>query len=117
MAWTLLQYGTRVDDMLSEIGVAAQVRVIRALRRLQVEGNGLRFPKTRSLGDGLFELRTDCGAETFRHIFIFRGPIIVIVEAFRKKTQKTPLRNMERAKDARDKYDAGEAALGNVTFH
>ena len=117
MAWTLLQYGTRVDDLLSVMEVAAQVRVIRALRRLREEGNGLKFPKTRSLGDGLYELRTNSGTETFRHIFIFRGPIIVIVEAFQKKKQKTPLRNLDRAKDARDKYDAREATLGTVTLH
>ena len=70
MPWTLLQCDGRVDAFLKVVGVRAEVRLLRHLRRLSIEGNALRFPDTDSLGDGLFELRTAVGSDIYRNIFI-----------------------------------------------
>jgi len=44
----------------------------------------------------------------YRNIFIFRGTkIIIIVESFTKKTQKTPQQNINLAKKRRDEIDQG----------
>ncbi|WP_375293476.1 type II toxin-antitoxin system RelE/ParE family toxin [Novosphingobium sp. G106] len=89
------------------MGLAAETRLLRDLRNLASKGNALRYPKTDSLGDGLFELRTDLGSNIYRNIFIFRGGAIIILESFQKKTQKTPQRHLDNARARRDQIDPG----------
>ena len=107
MPWELLQCDDRVDCFLEEVGVAAEARIRRDLRTLASKGNQLRFPKTDSLGDGIFELRTRLGTDIYRNIFIFKQQYIIILESFHKKSQKTPLQNIANAKARRRQIDVG----------
>lgn len=100
--WRLLQCDGRVDVFLAEIGVAAEARVLRDLRRLEEKGYQLRLPHTDSLGDGLFELRTRHAGMIYRNIFMFIDGDIVILDSFIKKTQKTPKHNLDAAKERRE---------------
>ena len=117
MPWQLLQCDDRVDRFLAEVGVAAETRIRRDLRNLASKGNELRFPKTDSLGGGLFELRTILGTNIYRNIFIFRGAIIIILESFHKKSQKTPKLNMDNAKSRRKQIDVGRITPAGFTAH
>lgn len=117
LAWTLLQCDSRVDSFLKLVGVAAETRLLRDLRSLAQKGNKLRYPKTDSLGDGLFELRTDHGSNTYRNIFIFRGHQIIIVESFQKKKKKTPKHHLDIAKTRRNKIDVGGIEPGPTKLH
>jgi len=57
-------------------------------------GNRAREPLSKSLGNGLFELRT----KSARIFYCFRpGGVIVLLHGFTKKSQKTPAREMETA--------------------
>ena len=47
--------------------------VAAAVERLAEDGSRLRFPASRSLGDGLFELRVDVGRVARRVTFYFAG--------------------------------------------
>lgn len=66
-----------------------------------------------SLGDGLFEMRV--GREDTARAFWFfrRGRRIVVVRCFVKKSQKTPLRELELARRRMGDYLAREAGDGD----
>lgn len=65
------------------------------LFHLQERGSQLREPLSKSLGEGLFELRV----QAYRLFFCFRpGNRIVLLHAFRKKSQATPRRELELAR-------------------
>lgn len=72
----------------------------RALVRARIDflgevGNQAREPVSKSLGEGLFELRV----RSTRIFYCFRpGRVIVLLHGFSKKTQKTPVREIDIAR-------------------
>ena len=72
---------------------------------LEESGNELREPFTKSLGDGIFELRTISGTNLSRSLFFsYINKKIVITNGFIKKTQRTPRNEIELAKKYRNDY-------------
>ena len=68
-------------------------------------GTSLRMPLSEALGDGIFELRAKVGTNITRVMYFFVvGNRAVLTHGFIKKTQKTPVRELQRAKDIRDDY-------------
>ena len=70
-------------------------------------GPSLRLPHSRAMGDGLFELRPRGRSGIGRALYCFvSGRRIVIVNAFIKKSQQTPERDLKlarrRAKEVRN---------------
>lgn len=57
--------------------------------------------------DGLYEIRIQFSSDIFR-IFCFfdDGKLIILLNGFQKKTQKTPRREIERALRLKEEYDA-----------
>ncbi len=68
-----------------------------------------RIPETylKSLeeADGLFEIRIKQGSDIFR-IFCFfdAGKLIILINGFQKKTQKTPKQEIEKALKIKKEY-------------
>ena len=57
--------------------------------------------------DGLFELRMEYESNIYRVFFIFDdGDIVVLFNGFQKKTQKTPLNEIEKALKIKEAYYA-----------
>ena len=57
--------------------------------------------------DGIYELRTEYGGNIYRVFFIFdEGEIVVLFNGFQKKTQKTPLNEIEKAIKIKEAYYA-----------
>ena len=55
--------------------------------------------------DGLFELRAECDGNIFRVFFIFdEGNIVLLLNGFRKKTEKTPKQKIEKALKLKKEY-------------
>ena len=56
--------------------------------------------------DGLYEIRVQQGSDIFR-IFCFfdKGNLVVLANAFQKKTQKTPKSEIERALKIKEEYE------------
>ena len=55
--------------------------------------------------DGLWELRTQQGGDAFRILGFFDGPTaVVLVSAFAKKTEQTPMLEIELAQQRRRDY-------------
>ncbi|HSK73189.1 MAG TPA: type II toxin-antitoxin system RelE/ParE family toxin [Pyrinomonadaceae bacterium] len=59
--------------------------------------------------DALFEIRIKQGSDIFRVFCIFdEDKIVVLFNAFQKKTQKTPKREIEKALKIKEEYYAGK---------
>lgn len=72
---------------------------------LQDNGNELREPYSKHLSDGIFELRAKVGSDITRVLYFFCiGRRIILTNGFIKKTQKTPLSEIEKAKKYREDY-------------
>ena len=68
-----------------------------------------RLPKKsiKLIRDGLYELRTEYGGNIFRVFFIFdEGKVVVLFNGFQKKSQKTPLNEIEKALKIKEAYYA-----------
>ena len=55
--------------------------------------------------DGLFEIRIKVGSDIYRIICFFdEGNLIILLNGFQKKSEKTPSREIEKAKLLKLKY-------------
>lgn len=68
-----------------------------------LQDNGTRLPDniTKHLGDDIWELRPGTNRVFY---FYFKNDTFVLLHHFRKKSQKTPRREIEQAKAERDDY-------------
>jgi phage-related protein len=57
------------------------------------------------IADGIYEIRVSSGNNIFR-IFCFfdQGKLVILLNGFQKKTQKTPVDEIERAKRLKKQY-------------
>lgn len=66
---------------------------------LRFGGNEVKEPHTKSLGDGLFEIRAKSEEGILRAFYTFRaGKVIIIFQIFIKKGNKTPKNELEKAR-------------------
>ena len=55
--------------------------------------------------DGVFELRTEYNGNIYRIFFCFdEGRIVILFNGFQKKTEKTPKKEIDKAKILRKEY-------------
>jgi phage-related protein len=59
--------------------------------------------------DGLYEIRIQSGNDIFR-IFCFfdEGKLVVLANGFRKKTQKTPKKEIDKALKIKEEYESNK---------
>jgi phage-related protein len=96
-------FGMRIEAFTNDIktfiqGLDAQmhVRTMRCLDLLKEHGHELRMPVSKSLSNGLFELRVG-GNIQVRIIYCFHQETALLLHAFIKKTDKIPKKEMELA--------------------
>ena len=91
-----------VKDFLDGLSKETKAKIYAALEMLAQEGNQLRMPKSRSLGEGLHELRVPHPEGPVRIIYCFLpGRRIMLLHAFVKRTEQTPRRDLDLAKERR----------------
>lgn len=79
--------------------------LMRGISYLEVEGNNLREPHSKFLQDGIFELRVSTGNNETRVLYFFiKGRKIVMTNGFVKKTQKTPVSEINLAMEYRNDF-------------
>ena len=92
-------------DFIKSLDIKMRAKLEKSIALLQQAGPELRLPYSEHLDDGIFELRTKQGTNIVRNLyFFFVGNKIIITHGFRKKTQKTPPEEIERAKKYRKDY-------------
>lgn len=94
-----------VIEFLDSLDIKMRQKMLRSIQALQDMGISLRMPLSESLDDGIFELRAKTGTNISCVMYFFVvGDRAVLTHGFIKKTQKTPPREIERAKKIRDDY-------------
>ena len=99
MTWTITYYSETVQNSVIGLPKGFLARYIRYTDRMEIYGPDLGLPHTRSMGDGLFELRLK-SAEGIARVFYCTliGRNIVMLHQFIKKTEKTPRKEMDIAR-------------------
>ena len=97
--WTIEYFNRRVKQQIETWPVGAYADFLRLVGLMEAHGADLRMPHSRSMGQGLFELRCR-GADGIGRAFYWTvtGHRIVILHGFIKKTQRTPRRELSTAR-------------------
>lgn len=99
MNWTIIYYDNSVQEEILAMPPGFLGRYLRYSDRMEVYGPDLGMPHTRAMGDGLFELRLKAAEGIARVLYCtVVGRKIVMLHQFVKKTDKTPLRELETAR-------------------
>lgn len=81
-------------------------RMQEKLKLLQELGNELKAPHSKPLRDGILELRTQNRGRWHRVLYFFVvGQTVVLTHGFTKKTNKTPDKEIDKAKRYKDDYE------------
>lgn len=96
---------TPVEDFILSQDKKLSAKILNDLELLEKLGNNLRYPTSKPLRDGIFELRTDKS----RILYYFMvGRKIILTNGFIKKTSKTPTREIETALRYKKDYEERE---------
>lgn len=95
-------FGRAADKSASNKDARIQYKqIVLYIQLLQDNGTRLSENVTKHLMDGIWELRPGNNRVFY---FCWRGDRFVLLHQFRKKSQKTPRREIERAKAERDDW-------------
>ena len=97
-------YGGYFEAFMATLKEKEQEKIQYGLLLLKTQD---RLPKkfVKLIRDGLYELRTEYNSNIYRVFFIFdNGQIVVLFNGFQKKTQKTPLAEIEKALKIKEAY-------------
>ena len=93
------------QEFILSLDKKMRAKMLRTISILADNGTELREPYSKTLGDGIFELRAKVGSDISRVLyFFFVGRQVIITNGFVKKTQRTPATEIERAKQDRAEY-------------
>ncbi len=86
-----------------------QAKLYRIMGLLELKGGDLREPYSKTLGDGIFELRAQCGGDISRVLYFFVvGRRVILTNGFVKKSRKAPVGEIELAKRRRKDFNHRE---------
>ena len=104
--------GTKpAEEFILGLEVKMRSKIIRTIQLLQNIGRNMREPYSKSLGDGIFELRAQVGNNISRVLYFFIvGERVILTNGFTKKTQKTPKKEIDLAKKYRSDYLSNKEA-------
>lgn len=94
-----------VEEFLLSLDKKMRAKLVGLMGILQEKGNLLREPHSKHIEDGIFELRGKIGTDIVRvlYFFCYEGNII-FTNGFVKKVQKTPKKEIDKAKKYRKDY-------------
>lgn len=85
-----------IDKFILKLDAQTQGRVLRYLELLEKYGNRLGMPYSKSLHEGLFELRVT-GNKQVRIIYCFNNGVICLLNIFIKKTNRISKKEIDLA--------------------
>jgi phage-related protein len=104
----VVRFGPHFDEFFESQNNAVQKKIAYVFYLLQhVEQVPEKFLKHIEGGKGLYELRIEVGSNIYR-IFCFfdQGRLVILINGFQKKSQKTPKNEIERAEHLMAEYFA-----------
>lgn len=108
--WFIEEYKTAggrslIRDFIEGLNERNKVEAVALIRLVEERGNTLRPPHSKSLGEGLYELR---GKEV-RIFYLFRpNRRIVLLDGLVKKRQRIPAKDLEHARTLQRKVRENE---------
>lgn len=99
-------YKNYFTDFISSISEVEAKKVFYVIDMLKMQERlSARFVKF--IENGIYELRAEHCGNIFRVFFIFdEGNVVLLFNGFRKKTQKTPRKEIEMANKLKNEYYA-----------
>lgn len=119
MVWRLLEYRGAFSKAYASCDARLKVSIDRRMAQLLEQGNQTKFPVSRPLGNGLFELRASTGREHIRFLYFFASEQrIVFILAAPKDQRRLPKRILKQARDIKDTLKAAPELMdGLVEVH
>lgn len=100
------------EEFILSQDIKMQTKLFRLLELLELKGNELREPYSKSLSDGIFEICAIQGNNIMRVLYFFVvDKKIILTNGFVKKTQKTPENEIVLAKKYRKDYELRKGNL------
>ena len=94
-----------VKEYLDSLSPKLRTKTLRSIMLLEEFGTHLRMPYSAPIGNGIFELRAIVGNDITRVLYFFiEGNTAILTNGFTKKTQKTPVQEIEKANQYRADY-------------
>jgi phage-related protein len=88
-----------VLDWYESLDEKTKAKLIWIFQLLETNGIEIGMPYIQPLGDKLYEVRADVNRNAFRVIyFLYTGRRFILLHGFQKKTQKTPTKELARAR-------------------
>lgn len=95
-----------VEEFIDSLDTKMQCKVLRQIGLLKEHGHRIGEPYSCQLVKGVFELRVQQSNNITRILYFFvKGQTIVLTHGFTKKTQKTPIEEIERAKKYKSDFE------------
>lgn len=93
------------EEFIDAQDMKMQAKIYRNINLLKEKGNSLRRPYSEYLEEGIFQIRSQVGNDISRILYFFYvGKEIVLTNGFIKKTQNTPMNELDLAKKYRAEY-------------
>ena len=93
------------EEFILSQNLKTKSRLYRTLAALEIDGNNIREPYSKFLGDGIYEVRVQQVNNIARVLYFFVvNKKIILTKGFIKKSQKTPKSQINKAKKFRSEY-------------
>ena len=99
MSWKVTFFNTKVKEETLKFPTGMLANYLHILEIIEEFGPAIGKPYTAPMGSGLFEIRAKGKEGIGRSLFCtVKGKEIIILHSFIKKTQKTPTKELEKAR-------------------
>lgn len=100
----IIAYKRYYSDFMETLSKAERTKILRALLLFETEDK-IPHHYIKYIRDGVYEFRVNYGNNEFRIFFIYDGDtMVVLFNCFKKKTQKTPKSEIEKAVRLKNEY-------------
>lgn len=94
-----------VAEFLASLDVNMEAEAVKEIDFLEEHGIDLREPHVKFIRNGIYELRISFDNNKARILYFFvKGKNIILTNGFIKKTNKTPIKEIETALDYKNNY-------------
>jgi phage-related protein len=102
----IVAYKNYFEDFLAQQPVKVQDKIFKILEAIEtLERIPTTYLKLIVGTNGLYEARIQLGSDIWRVFCFFdRGKLVILLNGFQKKTQKTPSKEIEKAKHLMKEY-------------
>jgi phage-related protein len=100
MSWKVSFFNAKVKEETLRFPAGILANYLHILEIIEEFGPAIGKPYTAPMGNGLFEIRAKGKEGIGRSLFCtVKGKEIIVLHSFIKKTQKTPKRELEKARN------------------